>query len=144
MGWTYGSGHKVWRSLCYVWAHAKSHGSRSTKNLTDRVMWPVDVSLRPGLPQCVSNGLLNGAIVKAGIETMHGPKSIDFLSPRRFGDSCCWKSALLAQWNWAPAVTRSALVASLLYRAPPILDRAATNAPWDWSIFWIWIGLFGT
>lgn len=68
--------------LCVVCMHTPRATAEVPNNQTGRKSWPVDNSLCPWLPQCMSDELMKGAIMKAEMEALHGPKSMDFLARR--------------------------------------------------------------
>jgi len=59
--------------LCVAYDHTpRTTAAEVLNNQTNRMTWPVDVSL------CPCNGLMNGTIMKAEME----PHSMDSLSPK--------------------------------------------------------------
>lgn len=52
-----------YEDLCIACEYILSHVVDRLKNQVDRMTWSADVSFCPGLPQCMSNRLLNGTIL---------------------------------------------------------------------------------
>lgn len=69
--------------LCIACGHTpRAMAAGVLNHQTDRMTWSVDVHLCLWLSWYMSKGLMNGAVMKAEMEAMHGPNIMDFVSLR--------------------------------------------------------------